>query len=74
MATTVAMATVATTILIDSLCEVTKAGLHERPWLLDIDAAPYFRFWHIATAGHVATTVAIGGKADIGSTRRNVRF
>jgi len=41
MATTVAIlaTTVATTVVIDSLCEVTKAGLHERPWLLDIDAA-----------------------------------
>ena len=51
MATTVAIlaTTVATTVVIDSLCEVTKAGLHERPWLLDIDAA---RCPLLAHSGH----------------------
>jgi hypothetical protein len=68
MATTVAIlaTTVATTVVIDSLCEVTKAGLHERLWLLDIDAA---RCPLLAQSGHSLrcnAMSAFGGKADMG--------
>jgi hypothetical protein len=38
-------------------------------------AALHFgRYWHLATSRHVAVTVAIGGKADIGQGAQNVAF